>query len=121
MREIKFRTWDGEQMISPDYIGRDGKARWSENSIPQYTDKVMQFTGLRDKNGKQIWEGDIVRSPGGPIQGIVVWQAPSFVMKDKLKSGYSKRWTEFFVAPGHKQLQEVIGNIYENPELVSAA
>ena len=59
-REIKFRAWDGEQMISPDYINRQGCACWKSNSIPETTNKVMQFTGLVEKNGKEIYEGDIV-------------------------------------------------------------
>lgn len=60
MRQLKFRVWDGEQMISPDYIGRDGVAHWSENSIPQRSDRIMESIGVKDRRGTLIYEGDIV-------------------------------------------------------------
>lgn len=58
MREIKFRVWNGEAMVSPDYIDRNGIAHWKENSIPQSSGELMQYTGLKDKKGKEIYEGD---------------------------------------------------------------
>ena len=61
MRVIKFRVWDGENMISPDTIDRHGVARWITDSIPNMSKKLMQFTGLHDKNGKEIYEGDIIQ------------------------------------------------------------
>ena len=60
-REIKFRAWNGEQMVSPDYITRDGIGYWREDSIPCYSEDLMQFTGLKDKNGIDIYEGDILK------------------------------------------------------------
>src|SRR5688572_23732234 len=59
-RVIKFRAWTGEQMVSPDYIDRYGRARWEENSVPERSDIVMQYTGLHDKNGVEIYEGDLL-------------------------------------------------------------
>ena len=129
MREIKFRAWDGEQMVSPDYISRDGRAHWKADSIPTSTDKVMQYTGLRDKNGVMIFEGDVVRkwwgthSRGEQIQHIFENHAIEFsrgrvgpcegenVMEWRL-SGCENLWDGNDV--------EVIGNIYENPELIEA-
>lgn len=134
MREIKFRAWDGKKFgyvsigydriswPSPDYFEQtfSGVREGSPEQVRfMSVEGFQQLTGLRDKNGKEIYEGDIVRSPGGPIQGVVVWQAPAFVMKDRTKNGYSKRWSEFVLAAKEKQFQEVIGNIYENPELLT--
>jgi hypothetical protein len=41
--KLKFRVWNGEQYVSPDYITREGFACWKEDSIPQMSDKIEQF------------------------------------------------------------------------------
>lgn len=111
-REIKFRAWNGEQMISPDYIDREGVAHWKENSIPEMAsgDKVMQYTGLRDKHGKEIYEGDVVRFC--LVETFVVeWE------HSQPTSGYNfYGWN----MPSVKDMLtcEVIGNVHENPELI---
>ena len=73
--------------------------------------KLMQCTGLKDKNGKLIYEGDIVSGTsaiGRPQQDIVKWQ----------ESGFSP-WA-WFEAGMYLSDLEIIGNIYENPELLEA-
>jgi hypothetical protein len=57
---IKCRVWNGEQYISPDYIDRDGVAHWKENSIPESSSETELFTGLHDKHGNEIYEGDLI-------------------------------------------------------------
>ena len=109
-------------MVSPDYIDRKGIAHWKENSIPESTDKVMQFTGLLDKNGKEMYEGDILQTgkyadwksivkymPGG-------WYA-SLGDKDPgiLYTERSQPLASFLFE--HYDWF-IIGNIYENPELI---
>lgn len=95
--------------------------------------ELMQFTGLHDKNGKEIWEGDILSScPIGYIPetrkpgelGEVVWvepkkgyhEDPSHGWKIKSKTGLSNITVWLHVTGcGY---EEVLGNIYENPELL---
>ncbi|EPZ47735.1 YopX family protein [Alicyclobacillus acidoterrestris] len=71
--------------------------------------EIMQYTGLRDKYGKDIYEGDIIRSYdefGKPFPWLSV-------------VSYSTQQARFMgIAPDYINLQEVIGNIYENPDLL---
>lgn len=129
MREIKFRAWDREAknmwyptMIDTMYYESIGKYALFSN--PNQTDDkrfssyygengnhdLMQFTGLRDKNGVEIYEGDFIRdSWNGDLH--VFWESGSFVIKTP-DDDYMDLWE--IVEMGC----EVIGNIYENPELL---
>lgn len=71
-REIKFRAWNGETMVSPDYITREGIGYWKEDSIPSYSKDLMQFTGLKDKNGVDIYQRDVAINSVGE-RGIVTY------------------------------------------------
>ena len=101
-REIKFRAWDGEQMISPDYIDRNGMAWWKENSIPTFNVQPMQFTGLHDKNGREIYDRDIVDGYDG-LRFDVQWLE------------YDAEWN---IGGYDAKRMDVIGNCFENPELI---
>lgn len=127
MREIKFRAWDSDekQMVSPDYIGRDGRAYWTCHSIPTSSEHVMQYIGLHDKNDKEIYEGDIIKTI--PVHSSAIFK--SYLLREiKFQNGC-------FVASSidrpdliaelsyYDRFQcdveiEVIGNIHENPELM---
>ena len=108
-REIKFRYWYPESvaMIYPK-VGDDFSRLVMSNRGEEYF--AMQYTGLRDKNGKEIYEGDIILRYGG--KGWVRDIDPH----DGWISG------ETVMGPVHIPLNpegvEVIGNIYENPELL---
>lgn len=72
---------------------------------------LMQYTGMKDKNGVEIWEGDVIKSGRGDW-GVIVWKAPFFevTVSEDQSSLYTKEWIEAC---------EVIGNIYENPNLLN--
>jgi uncharacterized phage protein (TIGR01671 family) len=106
-REIKFRFWDKEvKKMSNDLFCNIDKsinnAFTQENLIP------LQYTGLKDKSGKEIYEGDILQLAG--IRVAVEWQ-------DDFWSTYGG-WNYDDASLFNNLFQsEVIGNIYENPEL----
>lgn len=158
MREIKFRAWDVDNLemwysagdnddgewgkawvIDKDGIHFEEYKLWHSTQNGEdvehedwHTPKqvIMQFTGLKDKNGKEIFEGDIIRNKNNfscitnddknPDRKIVIYndEESKFCfefIEDRLKkigvSGYS------FCKQNQNKF-EVIGNIYENPKLL---
>ena len=137
MREIKFRAWDKTQKCMVTQI-----LGWARNIIDigselnritlnQSDFILMQYTGLHDKNGKEIYEGDIVPVDGKNYE----------VRFNSVYCRYSL-WSEKYAAGVYRHLLcaglpkplefptegdintkdiEVIGNIYENPELLKEA
>lgn len=84
----------------------------SSNNISDDRSVLMQFTGLCDKNGKEIYEGDIVKClPNEEKEFItqIVWELCGLRLKDTLIGNMVEEW-------GKDML--VIGNIYENPDLL---
>jgi hypothetical protein len=111
----KYRAWDKEnkKMIfyaniwnnsQPSKFCSIGPARFGNLLLPI---ELMQFTGLQDKNDKDIYEGDIVKS--GKRDFEVVFESGSFMMC------FANGASMMFI----NEMVEIIGNIYENPELVS--
>lgn len=74
---------------------------------------IEQYTGLKDKNGKKVFEGDIVKC-GDSHTGVVEYSKNDYGFLYEQNSGYSHLLT--FLA-GYKQF-EIIGNIHQNPELL---
>ena len=122
-REIKFRAWDEKLklMYATDsvslcidgeicYLDTDGE--WVADMANRIT--LMQYTGLKDKNGKEIYEGDIVNIKGRKY--IVEYWKGQLLVSWYLKSVRSGD-TEYTELPVIGK-GEVIGNIYENKELL---
>ena len=123
---LDFRAWDkiNKHMIidSPismgtimgNYVGK--KTDFNGKSLTERYE-VTQFIGLHDKNGKKIFAGDIVCGPAGWIAEIVYDDA-GFCFKWLSCQAIKKRMEEIEPIWGNVgELFEVIGNIYENPEL----
>ena len=118
-----FRAWDktNNEMYVVEQINFDcGEFESISHGITFFrgADKIelMQSTGLKDKNGKEIFEGDIVDYKGR--KAVVKWHGSyaSFIYRfvDKLQERVSE-WHPLFLAYYHF---EVIGNIYENKEFL---
>jgi hypothetical protein len=119
MREIKFRAWHKhfKQMSNTIMTLGDAYFGFPNRSELRYwlhveDMEVMQFTGLKDKDGKEIYEGDIIHGP-------VITDTPYTVQCPSLESFHWYQELADAIEEG-KQI-EVIGNIYQNAELLKAA
>ena len=121
MREIKFRAWHKEKKIMGEVLGIDilhkeiffsnGDVNYCEISDFKYIE-LMQYTELKDKNEKEIYEGDIVILHNGKYKVIFNTEEARFVLRDD----------EFEMnipfTNNNNERMEIVGNIYENPELL---
>lgn len=128
MRELKFRVWDGKRLYYTEelwgalsdfgfgYIGAniiDDEKPWEFNDKEI---KIQQFTGLKDKNGREIYEGDIVKQIGD--YGIeynteVTFGEGRFNPLVKVEFGYNT------IDNYEAERFEIIGNIMENPDILA--
>ena len=129
-RIIKFRAWDKVEKkmvyeVTP-YQDKNRSECWvyiGSTGEHAYIDEfeIMQFTGLLDKNGKEIWEGDIVGWPWsqGYTKREVIYTAPAFHLKG-FHPNFFHSMVSATIESGVVPEYEVLGNIYENPELLTS-
>ena len=139
MREVKFRAWDSEAniMVYSDHrtrklydvyygfeMNESGllECRWEGDFTESHVldggtlDNIMQYTGLKDKNSKEIYEGDILevydRKGENPIANVeVYWNNGYWDAKDSRDDCFRSCYAGF-------SKNKIIGNVHENPELI---
>lgn len=122
-RDIQFRAWDikGKHMLNV------GALDWHWSHIAVYAEAetlewrpdmdvdcvLMQLTGLKDRNGKDIYEGDILLDAVGV--GEVKWMPEhcAFLVRTTDPHQYHRLESD-----GQLKISEIVGNVYENPELL---
>ena len=125
MREIKFRAWDSQRSIMTRVHKLDLDSEWRRlwetleskvgitYGISSKFVKLMQYTGLKDKKGVEIYEGDVVRYKDWPKDTHYKKQT---IKMENIEGKYCCHlgWN----LDTSKCDIEIIGNIYENPELI---
>jgi len=120
--ELKFRAWTGKLMINRGLCDRnwyDDDNKCVTGAMPDDKNNlaIMQFTGLTDKNGKDVFEGDLLQNESGRI-GKVVWHKYCACWDAEVV--YAPRSSDFhgFINRDWKYHVEVIGNCHQHPELM---
>lgn len=133
MKEIKFRVWDKQFNI---WVNPEIVALWAMYVLDNpgsVAHDIMQFTGLCDKNGKEIYEGDILTETVNECRWIYEVRTVKEYGNNLYKVTRYRNFKhdddgeqifgDFWLNEGWSQLtgryEEVIGNIYENPELLT--
>lgn len=119
-REIKFRAWDSDdktmwymEKLESDQLPNEVLSVFLDE---YYGCDLMQYTGIKDKDGKEIYEGDIVSRPKYNLTYVVVFDEKNAGFE--LKRIPDKSALTFMELRAFEEKTEVIGNIYQNPELL---
>jgi len=122
-REIKFRAFDKVNKYMMDIFDNDN----DDWFLPSWknTHEVMQYTGLKDSKEKEIYEGDIVEietysyeEPENSYKGVVHISVYGFSVLGEDDMGTKDYYNLLEIEGSYLTEIEVVGNIYENPELL---
>lgn len=120
-REIKFRAWypGDKSMHVISFADLAELQFWcslhEHDDFEKHPERLMQFTGLCDKNGKEVYESDIGKCDNG-YTGVIIRDRYMFIVKGYQNSCHDTPYDAF-----ESDNFEIIGNIYENPELLEGA
>lgn len=113
-RVIKFRAWNrADKTMGHPFTLQTAIGSRSVHGVDTSSADYMQFTGLLDKNGKEIYEGDICRDSETGVNKVVEWTKNSYQLVRV--TNFARKWAAFL---SRIPYLEIIGNIYENPELL---
>jgi uncharacterized phage protein (TIGR01671 family) len=129
MRIIKFRAWDTQtkimhyELAEGEFFDGIHPTFVLHYRFPPHDQRfaLMQYTDLKDKNGKGIYEGDIIRIIVGTQPrtiGAVTYSGWQYLVTMEVAGNEKTSWFGFNSEDGDPARIEVIGNIYENPELL---
>jgi hypothetical protein len=138
MRELKFRIWNGTRFVTnaDTYIKTSDGSLWdyeedyggtfsSHKILWSAAGKIQQYTGLKDKNGVKIYEGDILERIGNGsfCKLLVYWDEPNcgfFTKRSFNLHGEGTPISDHNINISDWTYWVVVGNIFENPELIEA-
>lgn len=135
----KFRAWNGYRKIMADYVSaiQNGDTQGTPSSVNVIVNgknetwdikndhvELLQFTGLKDANGKDVYEGDILAWHSNIYRkhdwvGLVLYRGAGFAVQDDPKEFSTSTWLEVACSKD-ANIVEIVGNIHENPELLEA-
>ena len=121
MREIKFRAWDTLKKMWTNYKIHDGIVYFMDKNTGVWFGKynkryktfdLMEYTGLKDMREKEIYKGDIIVLHGSKYKVIFKTKEARFVLRD------DEFESEIPFTNNNNERIKIVGNIYENPELI---
>jgi len=132
MREVKFKFWDSKNKIMVYFnplilVNDELLMQYLANLMVERPQDLRQYTGLKDKNGVEIYVGDVLKDDCEEILEVKFGKLPLNKSGDCVctyRAFYAKSYGRLGSAPYYEcqsigEWMEIIGNIYEHPELIS--